>query len=120
MASEVLVALKILRKLIKLGDTKKIKATLDGQPLDKTDVDFHLVTYVLEAWRTEPQEYFRCEFPYFHPDRPDLKVNGQEKFQEKADVDLTAKERGVTLELDYSDDAAGSQPHKLVFKFPFV
>lgn len=118
MASEVMVALKVLRKLSKLGDTDKIKVTLDDQPLDKADVDFHFMAYVLEAWRTTPQEYYRCEFSYFHPDNPDLKVNGQEKFQEKADVDLKAKE--VSLEIAFSDDAEGKTKHKLLFKFPFV
>ncbi len=111
-------ALKVLRKLIKLGDTGKIKATIDDHEIDKTDVDFHAFVYVLEAWRNTPQEYYRCEFSYFHPKHaPEVKVNGKEKYQEAGDVDLKALE--ITFEITFTDAPDGKK-HSLKFKYPFV
>ena len=111
-------ALKVLRKLIKMGDTERIVATIDGAKLDKTDVDFHAFVYVLEAWRDTPQEYYRCEFSYFHPKHaPEVKLNGKEKFQEMGDVDLRAL--NITFEITFTD-APGGDTHVLKFEYPFV
>ncbi len=116
---EIFKALKILRKLIKLGDTTKIKATIDDKPLDKTDVDFHLLMGVLEAWRANPQEYYRCEFSYMHPKMPELKINGNERFKETADVDLHLKE--ITLEIRFCDSPTDEPTqHLLKFVYPYI
>ena len=111
-------ALKVLNKLIKMGDTTKIKATIDGQNLDKTDVDFHLFHFDLEAWRNNPQEYYCCEFSNFQlHDPPEVTVNGNARFEETGDVDLHVN--NITFEITFTD-TPGGQEHSLKFVYPFV
>lgn len=115
---DIFAALKILNKVIKLGDTTKIKATLDESPLDKTDVDFHLFRVDLEAWRAAPKEYFRCEFPFQSPKNPILKVNGEHTYQESVDIDTTASK--IAIEIRYADKSDGTGQHVLKFEYPFL
>jgi len=114
---EILNAAKILKKVLKLGSAK-VKVTLDGKPMKRGDVDFHSFRFDLEAWRDNPKEYFCSEHSYFHLKRPQLTVNGEDRYRETADADLHGNR--VTIEVKFCDSPDGKSAHELKFDFPWA
>ncbi len=118
MKLEIIAALQVLKKVLKI-DKKKIVVTLDGEKLDRGDLDVHPFRFDLEAWRDSPKEYYCTEVPYFHPKSPQLTVNGEERFYESIDADLHGDRIALEVRFAEKADPAGTI-RTLAFTYPYL